>query len=282
MSYAYFSKNGKVLPIDKAQIPLSNLEYSYGFGVYETIRVVQGKPCFLEQHSERLMRSAHIIDLAHPFDETFVHDSIAALTARIDAQAYNLKILLIGGPTTDKATLYILCLNPHFPDRKLYREGAICTIEHLERSFPGAKTLNMLPSYLAYRRARAAGAYDAVLVNRSGHITEGTRTNFFAMHGRTLLTPPAADCLEGVTRHNLIGQARAHGFQIQEQSIALDDVKNYDCIFLTSATAKLMPVRSMGTKQWTEPVSPALHELMRLYDTYIETYLSQPSVGVAT
>ena len=50
MDFKYFSKNGELLPVEDAVIPLSNIEYQYGFGVYETIRVVNGVPYFLKEH----------------------------------------------------------------------------------------------------------------------------------------------------------------------------------------------------------------------------------------
>src|SRR3990167_10192080 len=173
MEYKYFSRNGETLPIEQASIPLSSIEYQYGFGVYETIRVTNGVPNFLQDHLERLAESARIIELEHAFSDESVARAISQLIQKNEVETCNLKILLIGGQTKESATLYILCLNPLFPNKKLYRDGVHCiTYEH-ERMFPHAKTLNMLGSYLAYRKARMAGAYEALLVNCDGCITEG-------------------------------------------------------------------------------------------------------------
>jgi len=174
MEFKYFSKNGELLPIEKAVVPLSNVEYQYGFGVYENIRVHDGAPYFLKDHIERLEESARIIGLAHSFDGAFVGKSIAKLTEKNGRESYNIKILLVGGK---EPSLFILCLNPLFPDKKLYAEGATFVTYEYERQFPHAKTLNMLPSYLAYKKAREVGCYDALLVNSKGCVTEGTRTS---------------------------------------------------------------------------------------------------------
>ncbi len=61
MSFTYFSHNGLVLPAEQATVPLASIEYSYGFGVYETIRVSHGKPKFVDEHSARLMTSAEVL-----------------------------------------------------------------------------------------------------------------------------------------------------------------------------------------------------------------------------
>ena len=210
MDFKYFSKNGKILPVEEAVIPLSNIEYQYGFGVYENIRVNDGVPYFLKDHIERLLESARIIGLEHTFDESFVKKSAADLVKKNGAGTYNLKVLLIGGA---EPALYILALNPHFPDKKLYRGGADFITYEYERPYPSAKTLNMLQSYLAYKKAREAGAYDALLISSKGCITEGTRTNFFCMQGRTLISPPEDEILLGVTRKVVLKVAKEEGFE---------------------------------------------------------------------
>jgi branched-chain amino acid aminotransferase len=194
------------------------------------------------------------------------------LPKRLTAEAYNLKILLIGGRTPSEADLYITCLSPLFPQRKLYRIGVPVITVELERLYPQAKTLNMFTSYQAYRRAKAEGAYDALLVNRAGCITEGTRTNFFGLRGRTLVSPPAGDCLHGVTRHHVMAVAREQGFTFEETAMKLSEVSRYDSVFITSTPAKIMPIRAIDDHVWQQPVSPALQELMKAYDHYMEQY----------
>jgi branched-subunit amino acid aminotransferase/4-amino-4-deoxychorismate lyase len=187
MDFKYFSQNGKILPIEQAVIPLNNIEYSYGFGVYESLRVNNGTVYFIDDHIERLMESAKIINLKHSFDEEFIKKSITDLIHDYKTETFNLKILLIGGSSKEKAILNIFCLNPFFPDKKLYREGAEFITYQYERAFPHAKTLNMMRSYLAYKKAKESGSYDTLLINNEGYITEGTRTNFFCIKDKTIL-----------------------------------------------------------------------------------------------
>ncbi|MCA9327878.1 aminotransferase class IV, partial [Candidatus Saccharibacteria bacterium] len=120
MSFRYFSLNGELLPADQAVVPLSDIEYAYGFGVYESVRVSKGKPRFADEHCARLMLSAEAIGLAHDFTPTMVEEYIEALIAANEVDTCNLKIMLIGGKTPH---LYIQCLAPRFVDRKLYKTG---------------------------------------------------------------------------------------------------------------------------------------------------------------
>ena len=270
MPFKYFSHNGKILPVKQAVVPLSNIAYSYGFGVYETVRVINGTPYFLIDHLERLGESARIIGIDHPFTGAGVEESISQLIAKNKVNTCNVKILLIGGAQKEDAQLYILCLNPLFPDKSLYRDGASFITCEYERAFPHAKTLNMLQSYLAYRDAKASGAYDALLLDNNGCIVEGTRTNFFCIMERTIITPPEDKILLGVTRKALLQVAQESDFTVHEQSITWGDICGYDGAFVTSTSSKIVPVRAIDDAQLPE-IPQNLRELMQLFDTFLDT-----------
>lgn len=253
MSFSYFSHNGQLSPIDEAKIALSNIEYSYGFGVYETIRVNNSKPFFIDDHINRLELSAKIIDLEHQFTADFVKKSVNELIKKLELQAANIKILLIGAKDPDQANLYIMALSPLFTDRKLYKVGAKCITTEYERPFPHAKSLNMLPSYLAYKKAKQADAYDCLLIDRNGYIIEGTRTNFFTIKDKTIFSPPESEILLGVTRSKVLDIAMQNGFEVVEKNIRIDEIKDYDDAFLTSTSSKIIPINSINDQQIGPP-----------------------------
>ncbi|MBI4090434.1 MAG: aminotransferase class IV family protein [Candidatus Komeilibacteria bacterium] len=265
MNFKYFSKNGKILPIEEAAVPLSNIEYQYGFGVYETIRVNDGIPFFLKDHIERLEESARIIGLTHEFDDAFVGRCMHELVKKNGGGTCNLKILLIGGK---EPQLNILCLNPLFPDKKLYRDGADFITYEYERPFPHAKTLNMLQSYLAYKKAKEAGCYDALLINDMGCITEGTRTNFFLIDGKTLISPPEEEILLGVTRKAVLYAAKMNGHSLVQQEIQFSHALAAQGAFITSTSSKIIPVRSIDGRALATPPA-GLRELMDAYDQFL-------------
>ena len=293
MSFNFFSRNGNILPVAEAQVPLGNIEYAYGFGVYESIRVPNGVTYFLDEHIERLMNSARAIGLEHPFSGEMVADAIAELLAKNVADTCNVKILLIGpstsfdktqdkslragGKTAKDAELNILCLNPLFPDKKMYRDGVACVTYPYERPFPHAKTLNMLQSYLAYRKAKEAGAYDALLIDKQGCITEGTRTNFFCISAQggsasgrkgTIFSPAEDKILPGVTRKAVLKVAADNGFAVEQKDIRPADLQEYDGAFLTSTSSKVLPIRTIDSFQFAEQPA-ALKELMAAFDAFL-------------
>ncbi|MFA6081368.1 MAG: aminotransferase class IV [Patescibacteria group bacterium] len=268
MDFKYFSQNGKILPIEQAVIPLNNIEYSYGFGVYESLRVVNGMIYFIDDHIERLMESAKIIGLIYLFNREFIKKSITDLISDYKSETFNLKILLIGGATKEKAILNIFCLNPLFPDHKLYRDGAEFITYQYERAFPHAKTLNMMRSYLAYKKAKKSGSYDALLINNKGFITEGTRTNFFCIKGKTIFTPFEKDILFGVMRKVMLKVAKRNNYKIVESNIKLEEIKTYDGAFVTSTSSKIIPIKSIDKIILNVP--DPLKELMKLLSDFLE------------
>jgi len=267
IAYKFFSCNSEIIPVEQAMIPLNNVEYSYGFGVYETIRVSKGKILFVKEHCERLMESARIINLEHRLTSEQVTADIQDLVDKNEVQSCNIKILLIGAPDPSDAKLYILCLNPLFPDRKLYKNGTKTITQHYERPFPHAKTLNMLQSYLAYREAKKAGAYDALAINQRGAITEGTRTNFFAIKDKQIFSPPENDILLGVTRDHVLKIAKQNGFDIVHKQITPNDLGYFDGFFLTSTSSKIIPLTQIDDQTFEIPAE--LKQLMLRFDEFL-------------
>ena len=264
MSFSYFSRGGVVLPVEQATVSLASIEYSYGFGVYETIRVSHGIARFVDEHCRRLQLSAQAIGLEQSYQPSEITHWITDIIKANEVETCNIKVLLIGGKTAADAELYILCLAPYFVERKLYKTGCHCTTYEYERMYPHAKTLNMLPSYLAYRTAQSQGAHDALLINRRGEITEGTRSNFFTLKGSTIYSPPESDILLGVTRDHVLALAKEQGFDIVHQPIPLDSLSSYDAAFLTSTSAKILPIHTVNGFSYSH-ISDALYNIMQKF-----------------
>ena len=271
MKFNFFSKNGKILPIDEATISLLSIEYAYGFGVYETLRVNNSKVLFLEDHIERLFKSAEIIKLEHPFTKENIKKYIEELAVETETETYNVKMLLIGAIKSEETNLYIFCSTPLFTDKKLYRDGVKTITTDYERVYPQAKTLNMLQSYLAYREAKSENCYDALLVNKKGNITEGTRTNFLVIKDNTIYSPLEEDILLGVTRKHVLDVAKKNGFVIKKRNISKNSLDKYDGAFLTSTSAKILPIKKIDNLEYKK-IPDSVFRLMNLFDKFINQH----------
>ena len=270
MNGPWFSFNGELKTLDSATIGADDLAFAYGFGVYETLKVRAGVVHFAPLHEQRLWHSAAILNLEHPWKTGDFARFVQALVAANGVSDANLKALLIGGNTPSEARLYLMCLNPLFPDRKNYSRGGSAITWVGERAYPQAKSLNMLTSYLAYREAKTRGCYDALLVNRRGEATEGTRTNLFATDGHRIFTPPASEVLEGVTKLTVQHVIREMGIELLESPLPASELTQWAGAFLTSTSTKVMPLALIDGKPVA--LSPLVKTLMKAYDGFLKRY----------
>ena len=266
----YSIHNGKLIKSDKAKISVDNIEFTYGFGVYENLKVRNGKVYFLVEHVERLFHSASQIGLAHDFTRENIEEWILQLVKKNKIDASNIKMLLIGGKKPD---LYITVLTPKFLDKKFYKQGVKVITKEYERYLPQVKSLNMLPSYLIFSEAKKQDAFDALLIDKNNNIVEGTRSNFFVIKDKTLYTTPVESVLDGVTRRTVIDCAKKNSYSVIEQYIALEEVFNYDGAFLTNTSGKIVPIRQVDDKSFDE-VCVDLKNLIKLYSDYLDSIYS--------
>ncbi len=270
---SYFIHNDDLKPIEMAQVSLDDINFVYGYGVYETLKVRQGKIFFVEMHAERLLNSAKIVHLSHQLTQDMIVNRLKRLVESNKIAEANIKVLLISGTPPRKPQFYAMTLNPLFPKRSDYSRGATAISVEAERQFPQAKSLNMMTSAIMFGRARQAGAYDALLTNRYGHITEGTRTNIFATDGERIFTPPLDTILFGVTMRLVSRVIIDQGYQLEEREIPRDNIKQWKGLFLTSTSSKIMPLRAVDDIEFEIP--PITKTLMRAYNLFLDEYAQQ-------
>jgi branched-chain amino acid aminotransferase len=262
----YTIHNGKLIKAKDAKIGVDSIEFTYGFGVYENLKVRNRKVYFLVEHVERLFYSAGQIGLSHNFTPDQIEEWILELVKKNKTDVANVKMLLIGGKEPD---LYIMTLAPKFLDKKFYKSGVKVITKEYERYLPQVKSLNMLPSYLIFREAKEKGAFDVLLIDKNNNIVEGTRSNFFVIKNKTLYTTPVESVLDGVTRRSVIDCAKKSGYEVIEQDIALEGVFNYDGAFLTNTSGKIVPIKTLNDGSFGE-ICDGLKELMVKYNEYLD------------
>jgi len=266
MLYDKISLNGKIIPAGQAIIPFTETEVEYGFGVYETVKKRSGKLFFVDQHIERLFYSAVLIGLEHDLQTDQIKKWIVALVDCYKEDSLNLKIILQGRKSG--YDLAMIPSAPLYPKKQWYRDGVkLCSFGY-ERFLPQAKTLNMLPSYIYYKKAMSKDCYDGLFIDKSGNILEGSRTNFFAIKDKIIFSPPKEKILEGVTLMSMIKILDSVGFSIRFQNISLDSLSYYEGFFLTSTSSKILPVSQIDEQKY--PVSLKLQELIRYYDQALD------------
>jgi len=238
--------NGKIIDESEAKISIADKGYFFDFAVYSSVKVVQGKIFFPKHHVVRLFESAKLIDLKHNFKNDEVEKWLGKLVEAGQIKDALLRIILIGDPDDkgeEKLFVFPIGGLTFYPD-KFYKQGAKVITFRGERRIPKSKTKDLLMSFIAYREAKKREALDALFIDSQGNIREGTRSNFFAIKGQTIFTPSADKVLEGITK-KIILKVVKNNFDIKEAEIPLDDIKNFDEIFISSTSMNVMPIRQI-------------------------------------
>jgi branched-chain amino acid aminotransferase len=293
MSSTKIMINGQIAKSADAGFNLSDPDIPYGYGCYEVLKVRDSLLYFPEFHADRFLQSAHILAIQHSLSAAFVVSALRHFVEVNGSRDCNIKMMLIGHDARI-ADWYLFSVPAIKPPAGAEKEGVPCLIYHGERHFPQAKSLSMLLSTVAYRNACAAGCYDALLVNRRGEITEGTRTNIFFTYvnnPRIICTPPTEDVLSGITRKTFLVALDEAGWLHEEEPLVLADVLSGKCSLLVSSTStRLVPVNRLkitdGPKLGTDraqreviseldlSVSAGLLDAAAVYDRWLSAYSS--------
>ncbi len=272
--------DGVLVPRDQASISVLDRGLLYGDSVFETIRVTQGTPLFLDEHLARLTRSAELLELDLPLPPAAfaaaVRETVEA--NRVGDAACRLMITRGQGPlglstrgVTDPTVIILVEPTPPMPERYAKGIHVIVSRHHRPPVAEGdvvAKTGNYLAGILAKREAESRGADDALHVDANGHVTEATTANVFIVAGDTVATPTlAGGALEGLTRGRVLTLARKEGFAVAERVLDTADIARASEVFLTSTVAGVVPVTQFeGAAVGTGvpgPITLRLHALER-------------------
>ncbi|MFW5712368.1 MAG: aminotransferase class IV [Spirochaetia bacterium] len=239
----YVLHNGVLISAEDAHLPISRREVLFSFGIYESLKVRDGVPLFVEEHLERLAESARILDLQHSYDP---HHFIEAITRLVEANELDeatLRIQMFGG---DEPFYYVVPFPlPRYP-YWYYQEGVPTISYEGERVMPRAKSNCLLLNYIALREAQRQNAVEALLVNRDGNTLEGTRSNLYAYQRGVILTPER-DVLYGVTRKHILEWGRHAGYRIEYTPLPRTSILNceYEGLFISSTSMGAVPVHQV-------------------------------------
>lgn len=260
----YVYLNDKLVPRREAVVSVFDHGFLYGDGVYETMRAYEGVIFMLDEHLVRLNRSASMIGLTLPMDadrmKSAVHDTLGANSLR---NAY-VRVTVSRGfgpvgldPDLCQAPTFVIIAEEmkDYP-REFYEKGIKTIISRIRRNHrdainPQIKSLNFLNNILAKIDAKGAGAYEAVMLNVSGHVSEGTISNVFFFRDDILCTP-SLECgiLDGITRNIVMDLAVREGLTVREGGFVRDDIYAATEVFITNTTMEVMPVSQVDTVRY--------------------------------
>jgi len=253
-----FILNGELQPSGLFANPL----VYEGESVYEVIRMVKGTPLFFSDHIDRLQNSVKLQKQELLAGLAALRKDIIALTRSDRKKESNIKIVFnYNGGTANYLVYY---LEPAYPTAKQYIEGVKGTLFHAERNEPESKVINhKLRSAISHKLLHEK-AYEAILVNYDGKITEGSRSNIFFLRNDTLITAPDNLILLGITRKHILGICRENAISVTFECVNYNDLNMYDAVFMTGTSPMVLPFNSIDNVSFNISL-PLMENLRKLY-----------------
>ncbi len=255
--------DGEMVPWREAKTHVLTHTLHYGLGCFEGVRAyntANGPAIFrLKEHTDRLFRSAHILNMKMPFskDELNAAQCAAVRENNLD-EAYLRPMAFLGsegmGLRADNLKVHVMVaawswpsyMSPEAKEMGIKVRTSSYTRHHVNITMCKAKANgNYINSMLALNEAISGGAEEALLLDNEGYVAEGSGENIFIMRDGVLHTPELTSCLEGITRATILDFARELNIPVKERRITRDEVYIADEAFFTGTAAEVLPIREL-------------------------------------
>jgi D-alanine transaminase/branched-chain amino acid aminotransferase len=270
--------NGEILPASNATLKINDLTLLRGYGIFDFFRTSGGKPFLMDNYLDRFSNSAALMDLKLPVGRDKIKEIVLELLDRNRFEESGIRMVLTGGYSEDGFTpgdpnFFILVEPIHFPDEKYYLHGIkLITYEHL-REWSGVKSINYLTPIKIRKDIEQNKGYD-VLYYFNGNILEVSRSNFFIIRDKTLVTPEK-NVLHGITRKTVLNLARDI-LTVEERDLSLKELTTASEAFITGTTKRVMPVTNIDDRiiGIGEP-GPETKKLMEIFREFEKSYQAE-------
>ncbi|SDX34115.1 branched-chain amino acid transaminase [Marinobacter mobilis] len=255
--------DGEMVPWREAKTHVLTHTLHYGLGCFEGVRAYntdQGAAIFrLQEHTDRLFRSAHILNMKMPFSKDELNQAqCAAVRENNLDEAYLRPMVFLGsegmGLRADNLQVHVMVaawswpsyMSPEAREQGIKVRTSSYTRHHVNITMCKAKANgNYINSMLALNEAIASGCEEALLLDNEGYVAEGSGENIFILRDGVLHTPELTSCLEGITRQTIIEFCKELGVPVRERRITRDEVYIADEAFFTGTAAEVLPIREL-------------------------------------
>lgn len=247
--------NCKFVSEERAVVSVFDRGFLYGDGLFEAVRIFNGKPFRWAQHMQRLRQGAQFLKIKLPFPPGELLAAALKLIAKNKMPDSVLRLVLSRGagtpgysPRDAKKPTVAMVLRPAPDSKKAAQWKLITSSFRLPANDPLAafKTCNKLPQVLAKAEADAAGANEALLTNTNGFVVEAASSNLFWVKGRAIYTAPLmAGILPGVTREVVFEIAARLKIPVRETNIRCKELARVDGIFLSLSSFGIVEAKSL-------------------------------------
>lgn len=255
--------DGEMVPWREAKTHVLTHTLHYGMGVFEGVRAYEaegGTAIFrLQEHTNRLFDSAHIMNMKIPFSKEELNEAQRAAVRENNLPSAYIRPMVFYG--SEAMGLRATGLKVHvivaawswgaYMGKEALEQGikvrtSSYTRHHVNISMTRAKANGpYFNSMLALQEALSGGADEALLLDAQGYVAEGSGENIFVIKDGVIYTPMLTSCLNGITRNTIFALASELGLEVKEKLLTRDEVYIADEAFFTGTAAEVTPIREL-------------------------------------
>jgi branched-chain amino acid aminotransferase len=269
--------NGALMAAEEVKISPANRAFNYGDAVFETVKILNGKVVFWEEHYFRLMASMRMIRMKIPIEFTleFLESEILKTVAEQNTQT-NLRVRLTvfrkdGGfytPKTNEIDYLIVAGEITYQQKEDYRIDLYKDFFVNSGYLSTIKSNNKLINTLASVYAQENDLDNCILLNERKGVVEVTNANIFILKDNVIKTPPLTEgCLKGILRGKVIEiVSKNEEYQIEEVAITPFEIQKADEIFITNSIMGIQPVTKYRKKEFKTDFAKKLQSNLRILE----------------
>lgn len=252
----WVSINGVLTAADEARVSAFDSGFLQGIGLFETMRAYQGRVFRMQQHIDRLIRSARKLGWGILPDGDQLTAAVEQVIGATEIDEARVRLTVTTGSLRASAEDVALTIvasasaGARYPD-ECYTKGVTAIISPYRQTAAepttGHKTTSYFNRLAALREAHAVGAFEALWLTPENRVAEGCISSLFLVIDEELVTPPLeTPVLPGITRAAVLELAVAEGIPAREETLTLEDLRNCDEAFLASSLMEIVPVVRVG------------------------------------
>jgi len=282
--HRFIFHNGEIQEASEASLYAGQLGLLAGWGIFTTLRIVDGMPFAWERHWARMSRDAKLLNVEMPPDPAQLEQDLIRLVERNNAPNCTMRVVVVRntrgfweGPGTGRAsdTIALTATSKEWGDT--VRLTVQPNARYAASDFTRAKVLSWGANLRWAERAQEQGFDEVILLNEHGRVAECTSANILAAFGDAVVTPPLSEgCLPGVTREVLLEEVHLPGLTIAERTLTVDDLRRADEVFITSTTRGLKPVVEIAGSRLPGQ-SAICARLVEAFNTYLKQDIARRS-----
>lgn len=251
---------------------ISKLDLKSSQSIYEVIRVIDGIPLYVEDHLLRLRKSAQLLGFKIKKSDDEILNEIKKLITVNKFPNLNIKLVI---SNLDKSNQLFLAyfIKSYYPEKEVYKKGIHTILLNVIRENPKAKVVNTKLKERVKKELEVKNAFEAILVNEDGYITEGSRSNIFFVIEDKVYTAPEGEVLQGITRERIFKVSKKKGIEIIKKHIHVDELRKIDGAFMTGTSVNVLPISTIDEIKLESVNNKIIKEISLSYINDMKNYI---------